>query len=475
MGAGPAALAIATLLRCHDLGCVEAIDPSGAWLARWHHRFAAQDIRHLRSPAVHHPHPDPFALLANAGAQDLVRSGQANLPTTAAFAHFTEQLVSAAGLADAVTPTSVQAIDLTATGTAVLRLADGTYRHPDVVVLATDRRVPSRPLALRDAPGEHRAIRQGDHCDVRMSPDGGHVVVIGGGLSAAHLCTGAAANGADVTLLARSRLRVRRYDTHPTWLGPKKLRPFRAELDPVIRYRMLTQARGGGTMPHRNRVALQHLEEEGQLRLRERCQLTGIETAGDRLRLCLDDAETVLADELWCATGGFVDVSSDPLLEQLRRRYPVATAGGLPDLTAALAWPGTNVHLAGAAAGLVLGPTAGNLIGHRRAAQRITAALRGLDPERADRITTGGGACPELGTWPPSSRTRPPSSRAQPSSSGARPASSRAQPSSSGARPASVTPARPSPTPGHRSQTPASARLVLAPTTPISATGEGSA
>ena len=402
VGAGPAALATATLLRCHELGPLEIIDPQGRWLTAWHHRFAAQSIAHLRSPAVHHPHPDPFALLATAGPDDLVRSGQANLPTTGVFARFTADLVRAARLTDAITASSVTSLELLGDGTAVLYLADGTHRRPDRVVLATNRRVPSEPLALRDqGGGGHPAVRQGDRCDVRSTPAGGHVVVVGGGLSAAQLCAGAAERGARVTLIARSRLRVRRYDTHPTWLGQKQLRPFRAEVDPVLRARMLAAARGGGTMPHRNRVLLQRLEDAGRLCLRERRELADVGSTSEGVRLCLDDGEVLAAAELWCATGGRIDVATDPLLTQVRRLRPIAIAGGLPDLDDALRWPGTNVHLTGAAAGLVLGPTAGNLVGHRRAAQRITAALRGLDPERADRITTGSGACPGLGIWPP--------------------------------------------------------------------------
>ncbi len=407
VGAGPAALALGTLLRCHDLGPVEVVDPGAQWLHTWHHRFASQDIAHLRSPAVHHPHPDPFALLATCHASELVRSGQANLPTTAAFARFTSELVDATGLTDAITPASVIALRLLDDGEAVLELSDGTRRRPAHVVLATNRRLPVAPPPLQPAATDHPNVRVGDGCDVRTTPAGGHVVVIGGGLSAAQLCSGAAARGARVTLVARRRLAVRRYDTHPTWLGPRKLRPFRAEPDPTVRSRMLAQARGGGTMPHRARMRLEQLAAAGQLHLRQRAQITGVEAVGDRLRVCIDGQDTLVADALWCATGGQVDVASDPLLSEVQQRHPLAVAGGLPDLDAALRWPGTNLHLTGAAAGLILGPTAGNLIGHRRAAQRITASMRDLDPERADRITTGAGACPQLGSWPTSSTAAP--------------------------------------------------------------------
>jgi cation diffusion facilitator CzcD-associated flavoprotein CzcO len=65
VGAGPAALSLATALTCRRVPVeLEVIDPSGTWMAAWNRRFAAQDIPHLRSPSVHHPHPDPFALLA---------------------------------------------------------------------------------------------------------------------------------------------------------------------------------------------------------------------------------------------------------------------------------------------------------------------------------------------------------------------------------------------------------------------------
>ena len=115
---------------------------------------------------------------------------------------------------------------------------------------------------------------------------------------------------------------------------------------------------------------------------------------GDTLRLCLDDGTHLDTDALWLATGGAVDVITDPLCTALLARFPTAVAGGLPVLTPDLSWPGTRVHLTGFATALTLGPTAGNLIGQRRAASRIGAGIRGEDPARADRVVTGAGACP---------------------------------------------------------------------------------
>jgi len=40
-----------------------AFDPSREWLTQWRRQFAALEIGHLRSPAVHHRAPNPYELL----------------------------------------------------------------------------------------------------------------------------------------------------------------------------------------------------------------------------------------------------------------------------------------------------------------------------------------------------------------------------------------------------------------------------
>jgi cation diffusion facilitator CzcD-associated flavoprotein CzcO len=396
VGAGPAALACAVSLRCHGLGDeLTVLDPSGRWLAAWHDRFHRQDIAHLRSPAVHHPHPEPFALLGAEGTDGLFASGGTKLPTTTRFARFIDGLVDEADLAGVVRPTTAVDLWLEPDGRAVVLDALGQRHRPDRVVLATNCRRPSIPDGLRTARG-HVRLLLADQVDVRRAVPASHVVVVGGGLSAAHLALGAARRGATVTMLTRRRLTVRRFDVHPTWLGPKKLRPFAAEPDPERRRAAIDHARGGGSIPHRMRRQLEACIGARRLDLRERVEVRMVTEGHDGLRLTLSDGVDVAANEVWLATGGRLDVAEDPLCAALLADRPVAVVGGLPELAPDLAWPGTSVHLSGFATALRLGPSAGNLVGHRRAALRITASLRSQDPEQADRITTGAGACPRL-------------------------------------------------------------------------------
>src|SRR6056297_1217946 len=105
VGAGPAGLACATALACHDHNQhLRIVDPSAAWLSDWRRRFAQQAIPTLRSPAVHHPHPDPFALLGAGDREGLVRSGGTYLPTPARFASFIDELTGHLELTDRVEP-----------------------------------------------------------------------------------------------------------------------------------------------------------------------------------------------------------------------------------------------------------------------------------------------------------------------------------------------------------------------------------
>lgn len=64
VGAGPQALTLVTHIlqkKAKLRRRILVLDPSGIWLSQWRHQFAAQEIPHLRSPAVHHPNPNPLS------------------------------------------------------------------------------------------------------------------------------------------------------------------------------------------------------------------------------------------------------------------------------------------------------------------------------------------------------------------------------------------------------------------------------
>jgi hypothetical protein len=85
IGSGSHALTLVTHLlqkRQRMRSKIAVFDPSGRWLSHWKQQFAALEIPHLRSPAVHHPDPNPFALPEPLSPQTLLPNQQFPMMTT---------------------------------------------------------------------------------------------------------------------------------------------------------------------------------------------------------------------------------------------------------------------------------------------------------------------------------------------------------------------------------------------------------
>jgi cation diffusion facilitator CzcD-associated flavoprotein CzcO len=378
IGAGPAGLAATLALKRRTPPITPTVvDPSGTWLSVWDRQFACQDITVLRSPAVHHPHPDPYRLLATSNmknGEDLISTAGTYLPTSSRFRRFITETVTEAELEDSVSTGHVAQIVLTENGAGRVVFANGDTCTPKRIVMATNFRQPVMPPAVNRNPHDPR-IRHATNIDVRNVTAGQRIVIIGQGLSAAHLALGAARRDAHVTLITRRRFSVRNFDVHPTWLGPKKLRPFSLETDLDRKERTIVNARGGGSIPHRIDKQLHECQYAKNLTVLHRVTLEEVNTSGETLTVRLNTNDTFTADELWLATGGVCDVRNDPLCQALTTQAPTTIINGLPALTDDLRWPGTNVHLMGFASALQIGPSAGNLVGHRRAAKLIAESI----------------------------------------------------------------------------------------------------
>ncbi len=86
------------------------------------------------------------------------------------------------------------------------------------------------------------------------------------------------------------------------------------------------------------------------------------------------------ADDVWLATGYTIAVTNEPLLANVRARFPARIVAGLPVLDTNLAWPGTLLHLTGGLTALSIGPAAANIAGARMVAERLAMAIVGRVP-----------------------------------------------------------------------------------------------
>lgn len=96
IGAGPHSLTLVSHIlqkKSNLRSKITVFDPSGTWLKQWQHQFFAQEIPHLRSPAVHHPDPNPFALRKFAESRPHELFPPFDLPGTELFNDFCQNLI----------------------------------------------------------------------------------------------------------------------------------------------------------------------------------------------------------------------------------------------------------------------------------------------------------------------------------------------------------------------------------------------
>jgi len=383
VGAGPHALTLTThLLRKRQSfrGKFSVFDPSGMWISRWKQQFAALEIPHLRSPAVHHPDPNAFALRKFAESRPHELFAPYDLPGTQLFEDFCQHVIRVWQLQEQVVPLAVQSITPLphlVRSRFRLCLQDGQEVIARRVVLATNsaqRQIPDWVNEIPMYPPDRLCHSQ--TIDLRkLSLAGKRVLIVGGGLTSGHLALGAISRGAKVHLLIRRRLAEKLFDAEPGWLGPKYLKDFFAQSDWQRRFTMIQQARNGGSMTPAIATQLRRQVRSGNIKIDENCQIVKAEWLGESWHVQCSDGSQHECDYIWLSTGTKFDVTTEPLLKDTLATYPIPIIQGLPVLDTCLRWPGCELFIMGGLAALQIGPTARNLSGARMACEKIVPAI----------------------------------------------------------------------------------------------------
>jgi hypothetical protein len=196
---------------------------------------------------------------------------------------------------------------------------------------------------------------------------GQNILVVGGGLTSAHLCHRAVSRGSrKVTLVSRRKLKVKQFDLDLKWLGwrhrPGVISKFLTDNDLTNRMNMIREARGGGSVTPEAHAMLSAEVEDGRLELLEGDEVIGADRNSGKWSVDFENGETRQFDQIWLATGSDMDATKQPLLSQLLADCPIDIIGGLPALHPSLRWRlDCPVFIMGAFAALQLGPDALNL------------------------------------------------------------------------------------------------------------------
>jgi hypothetical protein len=356
-------------------------DAQGAWMNQWQQQFEAQQIPHLRSPAVHHPDPNPYELRRFAEHRHNELFPPYDRPGTKLFNDFCGEVIRRWKLADKVYRAKVSQIlpiQHRSCSRFQLVLDTGKTIIARRVVLATGSGQVQLPDWVEGITADYPPDKlcHSQQVDLRqLSLTGERILIIGGGLTSGHLAMGAINLGATVTLMTRKQLQSKIFDADPGWLGPKYLKDFDAEIDWHTRYHKIQQARNGGSMTPEMMLQLKRAANEGKIMIDECCQVSSAQWHDNHWQVSCIDGGRHPFNRIWLATGTKFDASGHPLLKDVLQAYPTEIVNGLPVLDNYLRLPKSNFFIMGGLAALQIGPVARNIGGGKMAANLIVPAI----------------------------------------------------------------------------------------------------
>ncbi|MEZ4728644.1 MAG: FAD/NAD(P)-binding protein [Caldilineaceae bacterium] len=372
-----------------DPARIRVLDPAGAPLARWTRLTRNTGMEFMRSPSVHHlgvetDELNQFAQSPSGFAYCEFRQPYGR-PAYDLFQAHNRHLVQQHKLAGLWLPGT--ATRLIKRQSSWVVESDQGALHAHNVLLALGRTVlnwPTWSQAVRgdpDTPVHHLFEETFATASV---PPWQHLVVIGGGISAAQtacLLSQRAARegfGGRVTLLMRHPVRNSHFDSEPCWNGPKCLTKFHHTTDYAQRRAQITAGRYRGSIPHDVMRAVERHWTAEQLHL---CQdevvaaqlLPPQPDAPRSIHLQLASGATIDADRVILATGFAQTRPGGELVDKAIAAHGLRCAPcGYPIVSPQLAWL-DGLHVTGPLAELELGATAPNIRGARMAAERLRA------------------------------------------------------------------------------------------------------
>ena len=351
----------AHLRKVRGLSCsLAVVDENGCWMQRWRNQFQALNISHLRSHEMMHPDAFDHSTLAVWAAtkkrndflfleklpKEQDYHGPFVLPSSRLMLDFCKDLVKLGQLDDHLWHARAESMEPCGSGMMVaVNTATGMKQvHAKRVVVARGpswrRQWPCfyhnlEPAALANIFHAWDLFDKPEHMDSLR----GRGIIIGGGLTAAHLCAQLSPRGPLELLIRRDR-RVKQYDLDIPWMGTKRRVNRREYEQSSLEQRVATNKAvrdGGSITPELNEV-LVGLESKGLVNVHEWTEVVtaSFDISTNLWTIALTDDTVLEAEYLICATGAAIDVGSDPLLKGLQKSHPLELHAGLPVLSESL-------------------------------------------------------------------------------------------------------------------------------------------
>jgi cation diffusion facilitator CzcD-associated flavoprotein CzcO len=380
VGAGPAGLAIAAALWHVGLRDVVLVDRAGPPVARFLDRVDRLDQRVLRSPYEHHPGVEGYrdcelrdfarlhwSLLTPVERREvrMSQAGHRSVVPVDVFAAYCRHTATIHGVPERLVLGDVGSVE--PDGDRVTVRGDGFRISAGHVVLCLGEE-------RRDAPADwwtgDRPAEVG-YWDEPAPSGTDREVVVGAGLTAAHLIHNALDRGARVEWVLRGDAeRYQCSDVNASFFRAEGRARFDSLREPVAwadRLALMGRQRRASVM-FEFRPLFGAAEEDGRLTVHRGTGIRAVTGKGVELA----DGRLVAGDHIALALGTVASIGAGLLPDEL-----VGGRDGWPDLDErTLAYRhAPRVFAAGAAACMVLGPAGRNIDGHRVASARIVSAI----------------------------------------------------------------------------------------------------
>jgi glycine/D-amino acid oxidase-like deaminating enzyme len=384
VGAGPAGLATAAALWHRGIRDVVLLDGSGRPCERFFDRIDVLRQRVLRSPYEHHPGAEgyrdcellDFARLHWGVLTPLERreirmaqAGHRSVVPVDVFEAFCRHVATLHGVSGRTWRATVRQLD-PGPDAVWIRTEDAELTARFVVLCTGEDRRAAPASWWQDAsPADPPSA---SYWDEPVPPGLDLLVVVGAGLSAAHLIANALNEGQRVAWIFRAAAeRYQCSDVNAAFFRAEGRARFDGVAWPTRLAHMRAQRRA--SVMFEFRPLLERAETNGQLTVHRGRAVVGLAGGlGRQAGVRLADGSVIAGDHVVMALGTRPSAAADLLPPEL-----TGSQDGWPDLDEdTLAYRrAPRVLAVGAAVGMVLGPAARNIDGHRVAAARAAAAV----------------------------------------------------------------------------------------------------
>lgn len=367
---------------------IRILDPREELLASFAKKANQCGMETLRSTFVHHIDTESFSLESFAEghhrANELVSTkNYPDRPTLGLFLDHARDVIERRELSGCHHRSKVTDVTRSAgTETYLVETGAGAIETHRVVLAVGLGATPTLPEWTASLPDDAPLAHVWDEAfdPATPGPFEGRTFVVGGGITAGHLAC-RLAEWTAVTLLSRHELEIELTEADPHWINWRHIGKEIHTLPPGSEARLdrVRAARNDATIPPYVERRLAEARDGGALEHRQG-EITSANATDEGLSLRFDGGTKATAARVVLATG-LEPVPKQPLVGRVSESLSLARGvEGFPVLNdQTLAWRRTDgtesaVYISGALAEPSVGPFARNIVGARRAAERI------LDP-----------------------------------------------------------------------------------------------